>query len=390
MAKNKKFNILDELNEIEAQLMSQSLSKRPKVIVNNRQLRDLVNDVMKAMEQANNPPFLFVRGGRLVRVVKDERNHAFIDEISEKAMMIIIAREVDFFVEKWTEDGMRSWNTPPPLRVVQSVLASGEWKFPSLLGISTIPPVNLSGEIILKEGYSSLFAKYYSPDKNLKIAEIPSQPTHDQLQEAKKCLFEPFLEFPFEDELSRTNLIASLLTLILRDAIEGPVPFSIISATNRGTGKTLISRILGTILLGSEPSLTTFPRQPEELKKTITSLLLKGSQLVIFDNVTGSLDTPELAAVLTARVWEDRILGQTRTISVPQNAAWIVNGNNINVRNDLVRRSIMIRMKSELSQPWLKNGFVHKNSDFLGSQEQRQHLMVGLCTLPILVECWLP
>ena len=59
------------------------LAGLPTIITNNRQLRDVAADTLKAIEQANDPPAIFVRKGSLARVRQDEDGRPLIDVVCE-------------------------------------------------------------------------------------------------------------------------------------------------------------------------------------------------------------------------------------------------------------------------------------------------------------------
>lgn len=61
------------------------------------------------------------------------------------------------------------------------------------------------------------------------------------------------------------------------------------------------------------------------------AVLMSGYPLVIFDNLNSRLDSPSLALAITARTWSDQVLGESRVVSVSQEATWAVTGNNVRV-----------------------------------------------------------
>jgi putative DNA primase/helicase len=71
------------------------------------------------------------------------------------------------------------------------------------------------------------------------------------------------------------------------------------------------------------------------------------------------LDSGTLAAALTTTMWEDRILGQSRTIRVPVRCAWVATANNPVLSRELTRRSVRIRIDPKVDRPWLRQAFHH-------------------------------
>ena len=110
-----------------------------------------------------------------------------------------------------------------------------------------------------------------------------------------------------------------------------------------GTGATLLTEVISVIATGRTAPIMTALDTDEAWRKHITSLLLRGQTIVVIDNLEGTLYTPTLAAVLTSRTWEDRMLGSLRMVILPNNIIILATGNNVRLAGDLPRRSIWIR-----------------------------------------------
>jgi hypothetical protein len=52
-------------------------------------------------------------------------------------------------------------------------------------------------------------------------------------------------DFPFQEESSRSNALAYLLTPFVRELVHGPVPMGVIEAPVAGTGKGLLANAIG-------------------------------------------------------------------------------------------------------------------------------------------------
>ena len=110
---------------------------------------------------------------------------------------------------------------------------------------------------------------------------------------------------------------------------------------------------------GAYPGVVSEKDNNEELRKTITALLLEGASAVLIDNVTRRLGQVSLAALLTARTWRDRLLGKSKTVEVPNRTLWIVTGNNVAMNDEMARRSVRIRLDAGVEEPWHRQGFRH-------------------------------
>jgi hypothetical protein len=77
------------------------------------------------------------------------------------------------------------------------------------------------------------------------------------------------------------------------------------------------------------------PGTDEEWRKQLTSVLLEGATVVVIDNVTRRLDSPDLCKVLTEQIHADRILGKSEIVSLPVSCSWFATGNNVQLGGDI-------------------------------------------------------
>jgi hypothetical protein len=172
-----------------------------------------------------------------------------------------------------------------------------------------------------------------------------------------KFIFDELLcDFPFDSDASRANTLAIMMLPILRPVIDGPTPLHLIEAPTQGTGKSLLAKVALLSTLGQCGAMTV-PKDEDSWSKKITSALVKGSPVVFIDNIAHKLDSESLAAVLTTTSWTDRILGQTSNVDVPNAAVWIATSNNCKMSQDIARRTVYIRLDSEMEHPEERDGF---------------------------------
>jgi hypothetical protein len=327
----------------------------PQIVVSDRQLRDVSDEAISALQAANTPPVLFVRGGELARIHIDEQDKARIERMNEFSLRGMMTRAADF-VRVSDKGGETS--VPPPLDVVRDVLTLGVWPFPGLTGLIESPALRPDGSVITEPGYDRATGLYYRPSAALNVPPIPDNPTRAEIAEALALLREPFCDFPYVAEADRTNALALLLTPLLRPAIPGPVPLALVGATQQGTGKGLHAEIVSIVATGRAAVMAPMTKD-EELQKQLYANLLAGEPLITFDNVDGRIYSPALARALTASEFGGRILGESRAPGMPQRATWIATGNAIQLGGDLARRCYPINLDAKMSQPWQRTGFRH-------------------------------
>ena len=89
----------------------------------------------------------------------------------------------------------------------------------------------------------------------------------------------------------------------------------------------------------------------EELRKKITTFLLYGDRIALFDNLTGAFGDGTLDRALTGTEWQDRILGANRQFRGPLTVTFYGTGNNVVIRADTARRICHIRLESPHERP---------------------------------------
>ena len=253
--------------------------KRPLIQVNGRFLREVVADTVAALQKANEPPTMFVRGSELVRVPEDS---AHAEPLTVAALRVLMDQAADFAKIKDTEDGEEIRPARPPRDVAESILAiPPRDTFPKLAGIRSQPVFLPDGRLVARDGYD--------PESGLLMRLRGLDGVRDDMpaDEALRWLFDELLvDFPFEDEAGRAHALALLLEPFVRPLIDGPTPLYLIDAPVRGTGKGLLSAVCCLIATGQRPDVMTLVRSdPEEHEKRITALLLAGAQWILLDNV---------------------------------------------------------------------------------------------------------
>lgn len=329
------------------------LSGLPPIFVNNRQLRDLTAEAVTAMVAANRPPSTFFRGSAPTRIVRSESGRPSAEVLKPDSMRHLLSNVADW-LEPGSTDDSPPRNVAPPVFVAKDLLVR-EWsELPPLTGLISAPCLRPDGSLLTEPGWDEATGLWLDPHSELAMAVIPDQPTDTELADAAHWIVDELLdEFPFADQPSRANAVALVLTISLRPAIPGLVPLALLNAPVAGSGKTLLINTATQIATGRQAALTAAPSgDDDELRKRITSLLIAGEPVAVFDNVKARLTSSVLAQALTSPWWGDRILGHSQMLSLEQRATWAATGNNIQVGGDLARRCYPINLDPQIAQPW--------------------------------------
>jgi hypothetical protein len=320
----------------------------------------------------------------MVHVVADEKGRYGIREVDVDYLRGCFTRSADFR-RVWIgrNEERHEIATSPPLDAVKDLLKQPPtaWGFPAIESITGVPLIRPGGTVITTPGYDPATFVIYTPAPGFSVPAISENPAPEDVERAVALIVEMYSGFPFVDHASRANMFALLLTPILRRAIRGNVPIALIVAPAAGTGKSLLAETVALIITGTNAVMQPAPtRDEEELRKLLTAVLSAAYPLTILDNAAYRVESPNLARAVTASVWSDRILGQSKTIDLPQQTVWVITGNNIILGGDIPRRSFSIRLDAKDAQPWQRTGFKIPNlKEWI--LERRADLVAALLTM---------
>lgn len=320
-----------------------------------------IRDLTAAVDEGLLPD-TYVREGRVVVVEEpsgaeheDDETAKTIEIVTSDTFNRLMARHAFVFERRREKlpDGSYEETlaeVTPPAHVSRAVLDSKGWKLRPLKGIVTAPTFRTDGTLVQDPGYDPIARVIYSP--TLTLERVADTPTDGEVYQAKVFLFEALLaDFPWVGP-SRANFVGALVGPLLRAYLgDALLPMLAVDATSPGTGKSLLASILKGTYSGV---IRPWVGKDEELRKAITSLLLdRGGQVVVLDNVGKgeTVDQPTLAALLTMKVWSDRILGVSGSVRVPNDRLWVVTGNSLSIGGDLGSRTVLVRLDAKQPDP---------------------------------------
>lgn len=370
-AVRKKSEELEQEQKREARQAGFEKQDVPKIVVTRGVSADIVDKLSAAVEDKNDPPKVFRRGGQTVRVKVDARGRTQIVDVSEAYFDDLVTRSAYCVDHK---------NRPrdPIKRLVRRVQEHVD--LPFLSGLTKIPILRSDGSIFTEPGYDEETCQLYRPGPDVEAIKVPEEPTPADISEAVDWLEEAWWDHPFVGKASWTNMIALALTPVVRPLLgDANVPLGIISAPRKGSGKDLAAKIAALASTGRYPGTMSNLSRSEEWRKQITAQLKEGERFVLIGDVDGPLDNAPLRRVLTTPVWSDRVLNFSQQVRLPANALWCATGNNLRPTGDMIRRCFLIRLDTEMQRPHVRTDFKYEQPEW--AQEHRGELSAALLTL---------
>jgi len=366
------------------QATAEPVNEMPEIVVNNRQLSVILSDAWDALIVANLPPRVFRRTNHLIRIkintTEDKAYPQILDDVDIFGLLFRCARWV-----RMTETGIS--DSQPPHDIARDITREIDERIPWFDDIVQTPVFAANGILLNTPGYYPEEHLYVHLPDNLTGIVVPSHPTPKEIKSARDYLLDELLiDFPFVTDSDRAHAVAALFQPFIRPLIQGCSPLHLIESPVPGSGKGLLCNIISLIATGSITGARTIPNDEDEFRKAITAELLKDDSIILLDNINEnrSLNSTNLATVLTSTVWSDRLLGATTKISMRNHALWLMTGNNLKMSLDLIRRMVRCRIDPHLEQPWLREKFKHADLP-LWVRKQRRELVHAIL---VLIQAW--
>ncbi len=337
---------------------SDNQAERPRIDAGRQDIRDLSPVVWEAVQAANDPPYIFRRGGRPVRIESGDDAEPVLKTLDFYRARYELTRVADWYRQKADEEIPSS----PSKEIVEDFLATPDMDLPVLNRIVEAPVFAPDGSIQTTPGYHRRSKTFYAPAKGFHVPEVSARPTAEEIAEARR-LYEVELlgDFPFISDSERTHGIGMALLPFVRDMIEGSTPFHLVEKPTAGTGSTLLVDVLAHPAIGRPIPAMTEGRDEDEWRKRLTAKFRESAQFVLIDNLKRRLESAALASGVTSPMWEDRVLSTSEMVRIPVRSVFVATGNNPSLGSEIARRTVRIRMDSRTDRPWLRSGFRHPN-----------------------------
>jgi hypothetical protein len=381
---------LDKATQVEERMAAETRrgacnDNLPMIVVNGRQLIDIIEEAWAAIRQANDPPCFFLRAGELVRL-REKDGVPKIEDVTKPIAYGHLCR-----VARWVhaESGDKPpTNAAPRMDVAADLIVNPEPTLPKLDAVVLAPVFDQDAALISRGGYHARARLWYHKTPNTEIPPVPKVPGAAEVARARSLLLDDLLvDFPFVSEADLAHAVAALLLPFLRRMIDGCTPLHLVQAPSQGTGKGLLADILTRFAtLGKDPSVMPIPKAGEEIRKSVTAVLKDAPTVILLDNVE-DLTSNFLAMALTTKFWKDRILGETRVLELPNQALWIATGNNPALSQDMSRRIALIELQSQHERPWLRSPELFKHHPLLDWVEKNRAELVWSCL--VLIQSWI-
>ena len=370
------------------------MSPRPEIDCGAGTTAEVIRALSAAL-RARALPFTYVADGRVVVIepvtgspdtVTAEGNCPLpvaVSAMDGLLMKNILAQGT--FTFRWESDGNgkpEKVELSPPAATLSAVLKPRTWPgLPVLNGIIGSPILRHDGTLLTAPGYDEASGLYLANRVDLPQIPAGQAPHASMVAWAREYLFQWVLgDFRWGDA-DKANFIAMLVTQVIRRLLRGaPVPLLMVTATEAGAGKTLLTTIIG-VLFGL--ARYTWTDDEEELRKKLTTVLIDQSGVICFDNVPKGtvVRSATLSKLLTDRTWADRILGGNALAKLANDRLWCATGNNLKIGGDMRSRTVAVALDPG-PHPERRTGFALGDMEsWIEEPANQRQLLTAVLTL---------
>lgn len=331
--------------------------------------------VVKKLVEAN-------KGKKHPRLLRYGYNYSTVRHLAEEGQTDVQILSKDAFAAMvngcapfWKVEEKSSRIVPAPAAVARDVMEAQMPDIPYLRQVTNYVQFDGDVNLLARNGYHETAYLYMHLPDDLELPRVSAEPSPNEVGEAIRILVEEWLaDWPFDGYSRREILVAcgvekpatnemtrpvppSLLSFLgfvlqplVRPIIKGPVPGLLITKPEAGTGASLLTDTAIAAVHG-KTSTRTMPKDEEERSKQVFAALLAGDPFLFFDNVTGQVDSPVFAALLTSTNYTGRILGKSEEATIPNQTSPVITGNNPRFTRELQRRLSLCRLDAGVAKP---------------------------------------
>jgi len=331
---------------------------KPKIVVVSGEIPSIVDQAERAL--LSNPDVeLYQYSHRPVTIVRSRSRKTMNGVTRGTGAVTLHPVSSPWLVEAFTKSAVWTrWDRRSdreavidcPGRVATTYLARvGQWRLPEIRGVIQAPTLREDGSLLVQSGYDPQTELFFEPG-GFDTPVIPNDPDKDAALKSLEQLKSILVGFPFVSDADRSVALATILTALVRKSIRSAPMFGI-SAPTMGSGKTLLADVVSMIATGHEAAVMSQARDGDEDKKRLLSILLAGDPVIVIDNVERPISGDALCAILTQSSYRDRLLGESRLVTVPTDAVFIATGNNLAFHGDMTTRALLCKIDPRCERP---------------------------------------
>ena len=352
---------------------------RPTIILSVGETERAVNELERLLVASQRG--LYQRGGLIVatgfakmqtwdgktiigQVIEDRGDYALIED----------AEAVAKFVKLDRRGNLRP--APAPMALIRTLKdRKHRLKFPVLVALVNCPSISADGKLLDQPGFDPATGVLYDP-LGVEFPRVGDMPSKRMAEAALARILRLLETFDFVSPDGRAVALSLIFTAIARRGLNF-VPLHGFDAPVAGSGKSMVVDIASILATGHEAGVIAQGESREEAEKRLSAILMRGDPIIAIDNCELPLEGVVLNQALTQHWLDLRILGYSKMLRTAARPLISATGNNLVVRGDLTRRSLVGRLDPKCERPELREFAYDPIAD---AKEHRAELVVAVLT----------
>jgi hypothetical protein len=289
-----------------------------------------------------------------------------------------------FIWEVTDKDGTYLYNGGPAERFLQAFmqLKPMDSGLPHIRSVVTAPMILANGDVLDGVGLNRSNGLYYAIEPALRDCLPQDKITAGDVRQETHFLLDEWLGDVLTDTKGKLVAIAMGLSIIQRHLLDARPAF-LVTAGQRGGGKTTLIHMTVMAALGRMASAAAWSTEPEERRKALFAYFLQGVAALVWDNLpTGmAITCAHIEESLTSPALSDRILGVSKGGTALTSAIQMFSVNNGTFGGDMASRGLRIRLETDDPHP--EDRAVKHNDPIGWTQVNRARLLRAFYTILI-------
>jgi putative DNA primase/helicase len=333
------------------------LDQRPTITLRVGETERAVNEIESLLIASNRG--LYQRGGLIASTgftkMQTWDGETVVGQIIEERGEYALVEDAEALAKfiRLDADG-KPRPAPAPMTLIRTLKdRKHRLRFPVLVGIVNCPSISVDGKLLDRPGYDPETGVLYDP-LGVIFPPVPSAPDKRMASTALARILKLLATFDFVSDDDRAVALSLIFTAIARRGLPH-APLHGFDAPVAGSGKSMLVDIACILATGHEAGVIAQGENREEAEKRLSSTLMRGTPIIAMDNCELPLEGVLLNQSLTQQAVELRILGFSKMITAQAMAVHTATGNNLTIKGDLTRRSVVARLDPKVAQPELRD-----------------------------------
>ena len=301
-----------------------------------------------------------------VQIIEERNNYALLEDIEAVASF-----------ERYNPKTEQRTKVSPPMTLANTLKQrTTRLRLPNLVSVINCPTIKANGELITDPGFYPDIGILFHP-RGVKFPITPPQPGKAAALTAMARIMRLIETFDFVSKDDKAVALSLILTAIARPCLP-TAPLHGFDAPVAGSGKSKLVDIASILATGHEAGVSAQGETREEAEKRFSTLLMRGDLIIAIDNCETPLEGVVFNQALTQSWANLRILGQSKAIRVRCAAMITATGNNLIIKGDLTRRSVVCRLDPRVERPELRQFTYDPIAD---AKDHRAELVAAVITI---------